>query len=287
MISIVVCSRNEALRNNLVKNIEDTIGCPYEIIVIDNTNNKYSIFSAYNLGLAKATKPIICFMHEDILIHTRMWGEIVKDHFENPSVGIIGIAGGHFLPNGPSSWPSPQLNSINILQSFCENGKKKIVHVKEFSHFKGNTAEVVAIDGVWFCIRKDLYPKIKFDENAFNGFHCYDIDICLQTRESGYKVFVVSNILIEHYSTGDWDSPWIENTIRLYEKWKNSLPQIAGIIISNTEIELREVYTSRNFELLKEISNLQGQLYLIRHSKAYVYGKVFFKPLFKIVKLFQ
>ena len=84
-----------------------------------------------------------------IILHN--WGNRIN-HFNKPSIGIIGIAGGHFLPNGPSSWPSPLFNSINILQTFSENGKTKIVHVKEFKHFKGNTAEVVAIDGV--CLLK-------------------------------------------------------------------------------------------------------------------------------------
>jgi hypothetical protein len=30
-----------------------TIGCEYELIIIDNSENKYSIYEAYNLGIER------------------------------------------------------------------------------------------------------------------------------------------------------------------------------------------------------------------------------------------
>ncbi len=69
MISLIICSRKSDISNSLKENIERTIGTDYELIVIDNSTNKYSIFSAYNEGVRRSKGDILCFMHEDILYH--------------------------------------------------------------------------------------------------------------------------------------------------------------------------------------------------------------------------
>jgi glycosyltransferase involved in cell wall biosynthesis len=71
MISIIICSRNLGIDPKLSTNITSTIGCEYELIVIDNSQNKYSIFQAYNIGIEKSTSEIICFVHEDVLFHSK------------------------------------------------------------------------------------------------------------------------------------------------------------------------------------------------------------------------
>jgi hypothetical protein len=49
------------------------IGCEYESIIIDNSENRYSIFEAYNLGIDKSKYEYLCLMHDDILIYTIEW----------------------------------------------------------------------------------------------------------------------------------------------------------------------------------------------------------------------
>jgi hypothetical protein len=44
MISIIICSRTQTISSDLFENIKDTIGCDYELVVIDNSENTYSIF---------------------------------------------------------------------------------------------------------------------------------------------------------------------------------------------------------------------------------------------------
>jgi len=42
MISIIICSRNAILSESIVKNIAETVGVEYEIISVDNSENKVS-----------------------------------------------------------------------------------------------------------------------------------------------------------------------------------------------------------------------------------------------------
>lgn len=51
MLSLIICSRTPRISEELERNIAETIGCEYELVVIDNSKNKYSIFSAYNQGV--------------------------------------------------------------------------------------------------------------------------------------------------------------------------------------------------------------------------------------------
>ena len=67
------------------------------------------------------------------------------------------------------------------------------------------SAEAVVIDGVCFCIRKSLFSSITFEDKTFQGFHCYDMDICLQIRHVGLSNIVVSDVLIEHISEGSFN----------------------------------------------------------------------------------
>ena len=62
MISIIICSRKANVPKELKENIASTIGCEYELCVIDNSRNEYNIFSAYNEGIRRAKGDILCFM---------------------------------------------------------------------------------------------------------------------------------------------------------------------------------------------------------------------------------
>ena len=94
MISIIICSRNKFLNDILAKNIQDTIGVVYEIILIDNSDNIYSIFSAYNEGINRSQYPYICFIHEDIMFRTSRWGNLICESFKSDqTIGMIGVIG--------------------------------------------------------------------------------------------------------------------------------------------------------------------------------------------------
>ena len=98
MISCIVCSRSVDISTTLKENLAATIGCEYELIVVDNSKNNYSIFSAYNEGVRRANGDILCFMHEDICYYSPNWGDVVNNYFINsPDLGLLGILGSHYL----------------------------------------------------------------------------------------------------------------------------------------------------------------------------------------------
>lgn len=79
-ISVIICTRQHDISPTQRANIASTIGCTHEIIVIDNSQNKYSIFEAYNEGVRRSCHDICCFMHDDVLLRTEGWGKTIASH---------------------------------------------------------------------------------------------------------------------------------------------------------------------------------------------------------------
>jgi GT2 family glycosyltransferase len=213
MISIIICSRTAYISDALIQNIDKTIGTPYELVIIDNSNNFYSIFSAYNEGVKRSKYEILCFMHDDISFKSNNWGQSVLNRFSASKLGAIGVAGSPYYAILPGAWWSGGYISQSIY------GEKELAYQTKID----NTLPVVVLDGLWFCVRKSLFSMIRFDDTTFNGFHYYDIDISLQIQQKGYTLLSVYDILIQH-SSGKLDTTWLSNALLMQKKWGNKLP---------------------------------------------------------------
>jgi GT2 family glycosyltransferase len=213
MISIIICSRTVSISDELTQNIDQTIGIPYELVIIDNSQNLYSIFSAYNEGVKRSKYEVLCFMHDDIIFKTDDWGISVMKRFISSNLGAIGVAGSPYYAILPGAWWSGGY----ICQSIY--GEQELAYETK----QDNALPVVVLDGLWFCVRKSLFSMIRFDDITFSGFHYYDMDISLQIQQNGYKLLNVYDISIQH-SSGKLDTIWLNNALLLQKKWENNLP---------------------------------------------------------------
>lgn len=269
MISLIICSSFKDISKILKTNIELTSGCNYELIVIDNSTNKYSIFSAYNEGIRRAKGDILCFMHEDILYRTVDWGKKIEDHFSDSTIGLLGFAGSHFLPSVPSYW----FNSPFISEHNLTNDNGKIIECTKTEFFSSKTVvDAVACDGFCFFIRKDLFSSVKFDEDYYPGFHFYDMDICMQVLNSGSRVCLCSDVLIEHEWSENPQKKGMElfekNQQLFFDKWKSHFPITRGIDHIPPYVIDR---VNRLFITAEEAKR-------VRKSKAYRLGKFILSP---------
>jgi len=250
MLSIIVCSRNKTLSAAFVDNVKSTVGVDYEIISIDNSNNDYSIFSAYNAGYALSKFPYICFLHEDVSFHTHNWGEKVIAHLQTPNIGIIGLAGGDLATRIPASW-STMVSYVNIIQS-DRSGKKPTRLIKHSVNFENSRRSVIFVDGVFLCLKRELMVKIHFDEQ-FNGFHGYDYDISIQSIMLGYSNYVISDVGLEHFSRGKTDAVYYRNLISIFKKW-DKYPSLFRENVSQEESQKRdEIERKRLYQLTKKM----------------------------------
>lgn len=239
-ISIIICSRNDQLQQSFLSNLKETVGYDHELIVINNSKNKYSIFEAYNIGIEKSKFPLLLFIHEDILFHTHNWGKILISFFNNnESLGLLGIAGSLVKSETPSAWWNNR-NAFRFQSIMHHYPDGQLKH--DVLGFKEEPAlqEVVVIDGVFMAMRKDV--GVKFNEEL-NGFHNYDQSISLDIRSKKFKVMVTNSILLEHFSLGKIDDSWIKSTVKFHRLYENTLPQFIGRKPTKSE----ERYVLRKF----------------------------------------
>ncbi len=279
MVSIIICSINPVYLDALTKNIDQTIGLPYQIIAIDNTINRFGICKVYNNGAKQAIYDTLCFVHEDVAFATQNWGNIIIQHLKDEKVGLIGLAGGDAKSSVPSSWSIPVVsNHINIFQHFKDKNKAP-KHIVETNIPNTIKQQVVALDGVFLCTRKAIFNKFKFDEHTFKGFHGYDIDYSLQVNTQ-YQVFVIFDLVLHHFSEGTPDSKWVNSAIALTNKWKKQLP----ICVFNLSKEDANLYHWRSLQVfLQKLFELKYPLPIIIKN----YFKYSFTKYFRFRKFFS
>lgn len=238
MISVIVCSRSKDLPTDFRNNILNTIGCECELIVIDNSLNRYSIFEAYNQGIAKSIYDILCFIHDDIFLKSKDWGIVLKEILLNNEVGLVGLAGAKSKSKTPSLWRDVEESHrvVNIYQSFKGSSKETEFWLEGFNN---NEEEVVVMDGVFIAARKD--NRFEFDE-SINGFHNYDFNICMEYKRLNYKSIITNRIALEHKSVGLMNSNWLETSLYFTKKYKDLLP-----------ISIHKNYDFKNIEIKNKI----------------------------------
>lgn len=249
MVSLIICSKNPQLNPVLRENIANTIGCEYEIVHIDNSQNAYNIFQAYNLGVERAKGEFLCFMHEDICFHNTGWGKTVENYLSLSFVGALCVAGSNIIPN-IVDWRFCDFTHHHLIQSTTSAFELSNVYcaTNKFQMPKYDQLMLVAIlDGVFMCMRSSLFKQIHFDDVNFHGFHHYDSDICLQIDKLGYGIFVTQSISLEHYSMGCFSSEYLQHTEIFAKKWKHQLPLVIGTTLSPEDFEAMQQEALQRF----------------------------------------
>jgi hypothetical protein len=224
MISVIICSIDKVLAQQVQKNIADTIGVVWELIIIENTTSPKSLTQVYNSGAAKAQYDIICFVHEDVLFKTQNWGVILAEYFKSDSgIGLIGIAGSKYKSKTPSGWFSgiPEIECCNITH-VDRDGNQQLMY---YNPVQGSpTQAVIVLDGVLLCCKRKVWEEVRFDDVLLKDFHLYDLDFSFRVAEK-YKVIVTFEIDLVHLTQGgSFGNKWVEYTLLWHKKMQHKLP---------------------------------------------------------------
>ncbi|WP_242087550.1 glycosyltransferase [Aestuariivivens sediminis] len=262
-ISIIISTYRENYFNAIEQNIHESIGdVNYEIIRVDNPG-VMGICSAYNLGASKAQYDMLCFVHEDVLFKTNGWGEKIISHLEDAQVGIIGIAGTAYKSKIPSSWSIYRPYTAYYLEQ-CNRKSKKLMMRFSYETSKLHT-EVVSLDGVFLATKYSIWKDCPFDDRTFTGYHGYDMDFSMQILKN-YKLFVVFDILLVHFSPGKPDISWLNAAIKFSDKWSSELPVTSIKDLPKPERLKLESQANSSF------TSLAGRL---GYSKLWIFKKLF------------
>ena len=217
MLTVVYCTRkpNQEHTEHLIK----TSGLLKKIEVIEIINNGESLTKCFNRGLKQAKNNHVVFMHDDLTIETKQWGnKLLKMFSKHPEYGIIGVAGTKYMAETGKWWENPRKMYGRVAHT--HEGK---TWLSTYSDDLGQELEeVVTVDGLFFCVDKTKIKK-EFNENV-NGFHFYDVTFCFENYLEGVKVGVTTMIRVNHKSIGMTNDEWEKNREEFANNFKENLP---------------------------------------------------------------
>lgn len=196
MLTIAFSTKKEGQElNDFLLHIDETIGLPkylYEVKPYKN-DGSLSLTKIYNQALSESKFDFVCLIHDDIFFLKKGWGaEALRILGNNDEYGIVGVAGSKVFESH-AIWWDYQYRAGQVVHNI--NGA---CHISEYSGLiPDDVEECVVLDGLFLMVNK---KKIKhnFDENI-EGFHFYDIDICLSNYVSkACKIGVTTKIKIAH-----------------------------------------------------------------------------------------
>lgn len=209
MFSIICVYNNQKILDNcLLKSLEKQ-ETDYNLILIDNRENKFSSAAkALNFAAKKASSEYLIFVHQDVSLSKENWLESTEEVVDQiKSLGVAGVAGKSqerkgIIGNITEGIP-PRSAGINI----------------------NKPTEVQTIDECLFIIPRKLFDEYQFDEELCDGWHLYGVDYCLTALENGFKVYVLPNE-IYHQSTGFSFSNDYFTTLKLLFKKHRDFPVV-------------------------------------------------------------
>jgi len=227
MISVVTSTRE--INEDFINMIKKTSGVENIEVLMYKNNGEMSLTQVYNKGLNESTNNIVVFIHDDVDILTKNWGNKLIKHYNESDYGILGVAGSKSLRENGVWWANRE--SMYGCVSHTDGNK---TWLNEYSYnFGDKIKDVVIVDGVFMSCAKDRIKKT-FDE-SYDNFHFYDISFCFDNFKEYVKIGVHFNIRILHKSIGETNDKWEENRLKFTTKEAENLPATSIIEVNYSD----------------------------------------------------
>lgn len=236
MISIVVIYNDKRALNEILLDGLKNQTVQYDLIALDNTQGSFkSAAEALNSGANKAKGKYIMFIHQDVELGSDSWLEDVEKILDSiPDLGIAGVVG---MSEKGSSVIERRRGHI----SSCGE-----IWGKAFEEIE----QVQTLDELLMIVPKSLFGKLKFDEERFDGWHCYGVDYCLSAGQLGLKSYVLP-AFVYHRSLRSNVQNIFKYQKRLYNKHRKNFKNIYATVGDISWSKLRTRYI---LDLLKPLS---------------------------------
>lgn len=242
MYSVVVCSVDKDKTKRITRHYNELFsGRDYELILISDAQ---SLAEAYNRGMARAQGDTVIFSHDDIEFLTpRTWLDRLKAHLD--IFDVVGVA-------GTTRLIGPAWASAGPPFTFCRVGeldKDAPYRMLYCGAPASRVANIQALDGLFFAVKRKVLERVRFDAEHFDGFHCYDVDFTFSAYLAGFQLGVATDLAVLHHSQGQFSSDWANYANRFIGKHKKKLHPMKqrryqhGMVQLHTRAELIEALT--------------------------------------------
>jgi Glycosyltransferase like family len=193
-----------------------------------------SIFRSYNALLDQFAEhqdlEALVLVHQDAEIVDSNFCATVRRCLADPQVGLVGCVGAIGVRS--IAWWEASVTCASFINRYDEHGGGDLPSFSwawSDAPAYARMGEVETLDGFVMVLSPWVVRNIRFDE-ALGEFHGYDLDLCLQVRETGRKVMTADFRAVHHRQLEMVPDPeqWIDAHIKIADKWDGRLGIGAG-----------------------------------------------------------
>ena len=186
-----------------------------ELIAHKNMNGQVDCFPSaakgYNELVRKSKGDHFLFVHQDIIFKSADSLEKLYNYMLKYPMAVIGVAG-------------TLIGDKTVYSSVVEEG------ISERMKSIMQPMKVDVLDECCFGMSKELYERIRFDEETCSGWHFYAVDFCYSAAIRNYEIYVVPAELI-HTSGGNIQHDFFVRLKPLRKKHHKNFPVIRSCCI--------------------------------------------------------
>lgn len=208
-----------------------------------------SMTRGYNLAESLLPAPkkadILCFIHQDVRLHFAFdrviplyfeylglaeflrYGEATMSGIDKRPIGVVGFAGTQRMTFDGRWWASGPLYGSLVQGELPSDSHPNLRFHKPLSatFVAGASRElwyqpVEAVDGYCMFIRREIFRAVGGFDERYDGWHFYDLDLCLTAIKAGYQNYVIDQPS-QHFSLGTYGEPWEAQRVKFQDKWRS------------------------------------------------------------------
>jgi GT2 family glycosyltransferase len=240
MISIIICSIDDQKFTRVTDSLAQALGA--DSVEFIRVQDAKGLAEGYNRALPHAHGELIVFCHDDIEVLSPDFKDRLLGHMEQAD--LVGVAGASRVISGRWANACPPY-IFGQIASFDPQTNLYGVWLWGTPARRINHIEV--LDGVFMCAKRQVAQAVPFDAQTFDGFHCYDLDFSFRAHQAGFRLAVGCDLLLLHWSTGNWNAQWQRYEEAFRQKHAGQLDVMpdrgmrTGIVSCHTREELIEL----------------------------------------------
>jgi GT2 family glycosyltransferase len=216
MVSVIICSITPAKFQRVTQVYRRLLaGNEFEIVGIHDAKG---MAEGYNRGLAQSRGELVIFSHDDVEFLAPEFAPRLLEHMSH--CDVLGVAGTTRLID--AKWVNAGMPYV-YGQVAAPNRANGTFELLIWSAAQRRVDGMMALDGVFLCVRRPVAQALRFDERSYRDFHLYDIDFTFRAHLTGHRLSVASDLYVVHESTGSASRTWLQDAAHFQDKFRTSL----------------------------------------------------------------
>lgn len=188
---------------------------------LDLLHDAESMATGYNALAARAPQGagVFVFLHDDARLHFDT-GVLERYIGGLPDAGVLGFVGCGRLAFDSRWWRGEPKVGVFSHGRLALPWLPNRFYRRPARRLAGLRYEPVeAADGYCLVVARDLFERLGGFDERFDGWHCYDADLCVSALSAGRQNYVLGQPT-QHLSRGSTSGGWAIQNARFLEKWR-------------------------------------------------------------------